>query len=860
MAKNLIGSEKTWGVDILFNILTEYDNIEFFEEFKLENPDCFNTWVKRTDGGGYMFLYLLSEKQKIIINRLNNRDFILANKNGLSYIFDLDIRYNQGHKYFNSSHSKELPTMINDKMFEIYVNLIARNDPIYRNEYDLYVLLNPGEDWRIKIDGLTLPLPQKINTDKLKFYLDKLKPQRFIANSIQPLKKEVKYCEWLDIGAILHYHNVGIEMLDDYSRKAHAEMKEEYDPTLIIARWETYNKRPRTPLTIDILAYWASLDNISIKHDINYMGSIANGKNLLTEKILNLICYEGINAVRVAYLFYYHKNYSEKYVFDSFPLAKYCTFYQRNRYGIYKKDVDDLFLLYKDLTNVLPFLVSTYYDTEFNKIKKMCKRPDLYPNIENSIIIKDLMKHLQHVHKRNLRWLHHYKNKEIVIIKQEHKGSQISTFQLNHNNVCNIVSQLTILYENPNRSSKFNQNKSLIGFENGIFDLRSSRLKTDISGEFINMTTGYDYNASLNTPKARCEIMNMFKTIWPKPEELDYFLASLALCLDGDNKSGRFFVWRGAYSKEKVDVRFKISNFVSYCLGNGTYYQNVDSDYFTKRNNGMDKSRTNLEMSDKRYCKCVFGGEINNGINWNMTNLITNTSNDGITYREKGSENVTYLCTWPLFILSNYLPKVTKNSDLLTNMCTIVDFHSNDPNTNIHSNRLVYNPAWDEKMKTDVWKITFFHILLEYRNRNIDLNILPERFQKNPSNILNLNNQIEAFIQDRLTNNLEVPNGEMWCVQSKVLYAEFKTYMNNKIKIKELKDKNSIIKEQEVTNGIMVPTPKIEGITSPNNFSTYFSQKGYVKKTIKRGSPLYFIGLKLRPIPNLQNNPREVPI
>lgn len=941
------------GNNLLFEIRNINDNIVMFDEYAQENLNFFNTWNKKMVDGGYLFIYLLSDQQNSIINQLSNHDFVSN--------LDADVFHNFLGMYMNIKYKTAIPekiiplsdgamanlprssrcstssrfnsnkfppTEIPNKLFIMYVSLLANKDRLYRNKYRLYTLLNPGEDWRT-IPSMKLQPKSNLVTDAaslmndLLFFLDKLKPNRFIKGAIAQEPASSVNCEWLDISTILCHHNVSITLLDVFYKK--------HDILPISTRDSVinFNNKTRIPLTIDTLVYWASVDDISIRNNINYECQIADGKNLLIKKILNEICYKGINEVLAAYLFYYHKNNSDKYVFDTFSsFAKNHTLYCRNDVGLYKKDMS-FNLLAEDFAIVLTYLIADEYERETDKIKFMRNRPHLYPAIlEHSSFIKDLLNHLQEVNTKNKRWL----NKPIKIIKpivrktkpnkvkSKHGRKNIRNFvikpptpkevfrtkidcnkivnspignkqiqdqlqrkpclnkhinvkdvvgPINIRNKNRIIRQLKTLYTNPSISAEFNKNRSLIAFEDGIYNTLINKLKTEISNEFINETTGYNYKSVLDDEcdykKTRKEIMGMFRLIFPLEHELEYFLGSLALCLEGDKlkkpgvRNRRFFVWTSTNTNQNElmsDYRHRIANFVSNCLGG--YCKRIDSNYFIRTPKNKLSRKGDSEMCDKRYCRCVFGGEINpklaDGVTpskWSMDKLITNTSNGSVTCRERMSplHSFTFKCGWPLFILSNYLPKVTEAREIeqLPRICTIINFPPLMANLNL------YNLDWDDKMKTREWKITLFHILLKYHQRKkIDLNNVPERFKRNMDELV-INKQVECFIKDRLVIQ-KGPINKPWGVCFGLLYEEFKTYTDKKLKeINDVrhtqattnKSSKKVNIQEEIGRVVDDNLLNVNIISCQKDFLEYLISKRFKKYRPNNTCRLYILGFKL---------------
>ena len=873
---NTIVSPLGWAHNrnILVSIPNEGDNInefEAFEDFDYQNRDFFDTWTEKTINGDLNFIYKLSHEQDAIV------DFF-KESNVESIVYQrivLNIKYNQEYscgihivkhdgKILKGGISNIIrPVLMPDDLFKNYVLALRKQkDQVCkekRNWKDLLINAKICEKPEVpEYPKIGHSITNDSTNEKvLRYFLDNLNPCRFFNNR-----------ECIDVGSILHYNNKTVKLFAEYSKKA----GNSHD---VKGQWKKYNKHRSHPLFINTLAYWASLDNPSINSCSKYDKNIAHGQTKLIEYILNSICYKGISRDKAARVFYHYKNYSKKYVFD--PTLN--TFYQLDEEGLYQKDEEHC-LLNNDISTLLTDLVSNYYENRKLEIKQknvIDNKSDKGFEGKRAFVEKSLNE-LQQPFENNMYWLKSRMNITSIVTKLESMYSNSNTKLVSDSDIqkdsnlshvtgpskiikkfrvselsCELkqptvpkpticeqsvvhsqpkipiksdvlkqpnVTELTNVPELSNMSKWTNFEKHLITFENGVYDMLANKLISNISCESNNMTTGYSYCRDLYTDETKNSIMDAFRQIIPDAEELDYVLASLSYCLRGENNSGRFFVWFGGRIKNII------AEFVSLCLGKGTYCQNMDSSYFIKDRNGNGDRplRADSKMVARRHCRCIFTGDIKKDSNWHVSKL-NEITGKGIICRQAGCTDVFYTCFWPLFMLTNNLPKMPKGDTKFIQKCTIIEFPKDDTkglwksgSKNINNKRyfdLINN------MNTDEWKITFFHILIEYYDKHINLNKLPKRFQKDWTKELNNNAQIEMFIKNKLKTQKEpIEEDEKWNISGQELYKEFKKYTLGRIENKD-------------------------PITKQPIFSEYLHNKGFEKKKYGPSQIAYFFGLRL---------------
>ena len=109
----------------------------------------------------------------------------------------------------------------------------------------------------------------------------------------------------------------------------------------------------------------------------------------------------------------------------------------------------------------------------------------------------------------------------------------------------NIITECRTLFYDPLLKSRLNENKSILVFNNGVYDFKEHRFRDGLPEDFMSYTTGTNYikyDANNNYIK---EIDSFFKAVQPEAEMSKFILDNLSLCLTGYIPDEKFHIWTG---------------------------------------------------------------------------------------------------------------------------------------------------------------------------------------------------------------------------------------------------------------------------------------------------------------------------
>ena len=271
----------------------------------------------------------------------------------------------------------------------------------------------------------------------------------------------------------------------------------------------------------------------------------------------------------------------------------------------------------------------------------------------------------------------------------------------------NIITELIELYALQNDGKfleKLDDDPYLLGFENGIYDLKNMEFRSGKPDDFVSLSVKYNF---VDTYSDRIDnIKNYFISIMPEEEDREYLLTLLGSCLIGINSEEIYSIFTGGMRNGKSTL----SNILMLVLGD--YYGDIANTLLTKERPSADKPQPELLEIAKKRLIISSENEGNQKINTGFIKQIT--GNDRVKARALYSNNViTYIPHFKIISLFNDLPEVDKPNDLaFWGRCKCLHFKIKFTDNPVDINEKKINRNLKEEIK--LWKQDCFLLLLEY--------------------------------------------------------------------------------------------------------------------------------------------------
>jgi len=253
-------------------------------------------------------------------------------------------------------------------------------------------------------------------------------------------------------------------------------------------------------------------------------------------------------------------------------------------------------------------------------------------------------------------------------------------------------------------------NPYLLGFNNGVYDLKTHVFRDGQLDDYVSFTTGYDY-APHNAAEIQ-QLLPFINQILPDSAVKDYLLKALSTGLYGKTIQ-QFFVLTGEGSNGKDTL---ISKLFAKTLGTD-YYYNADNTIITEKRKGGGPNVGVASMNKKRFVlysepsknSTLQGGIIKELTGCDSINARGLYSNDTVTHLKSTS-----------FCLCNDIPQIDHIDGGVARRLRVIPFDSlfkteDEIKTYKNTDNIFpINAYYDSDEFRNKFKLTLFHLLIGY--------------------------------------------------------------------------------------------------------------------------------------------------
>lgn len=271
----------------------------------------------------------------------------------------------------------------------------------------------------------------------------------------------------------------------------------------------------------------------------------------------------------------------------------------------------------------------------------------------------------------------------------------------------NVLKEMVSLFKvhDPKFVSKLDSNVDLVGFANGVYDLKKGIFRQGSVNDYITFSTGYEYvEYAPEIPQVK-EIYAFLRQIITDPDVFEYLLKILGRAVSGEPDE-KFFIFTGSGSNAKSTL----IEFLENALGD--YTTGVDASLITqKRALGSSASPDIIRTKGRRlisFAEPEHGDTLNTGV------IKAMSGGDSMVARELYKAPVAFKSQATMVLCCNDLPNVTSMDGGMVRRLRVVEFKSKfcvDPNPD---NPNEFKIQYDVREKLRVWRPYFMSILLHY--------------------------------------------------------------------------------------------------------------------------------------------------
>jgi P4 family phage/plasmid primase-like protien len=343
-----------------------------------------------------------------------------------------------------------------------------------------------------------------------------------------------------------------------------------------------------------------------------------------------------------------------------------------------------------------------------------------------------------------------------------------------------IIRECSSLFYDCKFEDKLDDNPYLIGFDNGVYDLRTGLFRNGCPDDYMSFTTGYDYEVkySQNSPDI-VAIEKFIRSIHPADDLRKYVMCFLASILEGGNTDQKMFFWTGSGSNGKGTL----IDLLDHTFGD--YYGTLPVTLLTVKRKGS--SNATPELADKKGKRVLIMQEPDQDDELNVGFLKELTGQDKIMARALYGQPCYYIPQFTPIVACNKLPKINFDGGI-ERRARVVEHTQKFVDEPTKPNEHPKDPELRGKLKT--WHKPFMWLLLNiyypiYKKYGIDklepacVKLSTQKYKQDSNVYFEFK---EEFIQDSTPTD-RLSKNEMW-----EIFKEWHTNNYNDRKLPSTKD------------------------------------------------------------------------
>jgi P4 family phage/plasmid primase-like protien len=497
-----------------------------------------------------------------------------------------------------------------------------------------------------------------------------------------------------------------------------SKKSDKYDSKSCVKTWNSYKDDRNKKATLKSLIKMVKLDNPHAYYEL----TMTDPNSIMDESYKSGIFTDDT----CSRLFY--SMFPNKFIYD----IDNKDWYSINKYGIYEKEGDENITARKLIKKDLTIFIQSYYEQKTIDLKK------------------DKREYYKDFNKRIEEYLGKVRNKKAVIEEMKNIYGKAKIFE-----------------------KMDNVNNFIFAFDNGVYDLKQNIFRNALPEELVTCTCGYDYDEA--NPKIIKKIHKILNDIFSKKDEKDYVMTTQSLGLEGCNSREEVYIWTGNGRNGKGLIRDLMA------LTLGGYFDNLEIEYLQKTNHQGHANSADPIMARKKNCRYVVTTESEADIKIRIAKLKQLSGNDPLQVRFLNKNSFNFVPKFKLIIQTNHPVEIDGTDTALRARLKYITFRNRFCENPQKDNEKKIDMTLKDKIKTDEYKLAFFHILLDYYNQYIANNRIlatPQTFIDETNSYFQSNNPVDEFIDSCI----KITNNESDKIKSSFLYAMYKNYHDGNVK------------------------------------------------------------------------------
>lgn len=266
-----------------------------------------------------------------------------------------------------------------------------------------------------------------------------------------------------------------------------------------------------------------------------------------------------------------------------------------------------------------------------------------------------------------------------------------------------IIEECQFLFYDKEFLNNLDENRNLICFNNGIYDLEKMIFRDGLPQDYISLCTNTDYKEYDSNDENIKSLNKYFEQVHPNENIRNYVLNLLSSYLSGHIADEKFIIWTGTGANSKS----KLVELFSLCLGD--YSGTLPISLLTQKRSKSGQATPEIAMSKGRRFMVFQEPESDSVIKVGLMKELT--GGDTISARQLFKEPIEFKPQFKLLLTCNILPHIPANDGGTWRRLRVVEFKS----------KFCHNPKKENEFLIDynlsnnfeIWKQSLMSLLIQ---------------------------------------------------------------------------------------------------------------------------------------------------
>jgi len=345
-----------------------------------------------------------------------------------------------------------------------------------------------------------------------------------------------------------------------------------------------------------------------------------------------------------------------------------------------------------------------------------------------------------------------------------------------------IMKECRTLFIDDKFEETLDSRKHLLGFDNGVYDLKMHMFRDGMPDDYILLSTKNNYVKCDSSSPEFAEINEFFEKIFTNKNLRNYVMDVLSCIIDGSITQERFYIFTGQGSNGKSRLLDLIQKSI------GEYYCILPIALLTQKRAASNAAQSELERTKGRRFAVMQEPSENERLNIGLMKELS--GQDRILVRTLYKEPYEFTPQFKMILTCNELPEVPSDDGGTWRRIKVCNFSSRFcEKPDIKKNEFYMDLELSDKFER--WKEVFISMLIE-RHKSInpsnitepcEVRVATESYKQN-------NDIIGQFINENIVIDPEIREPRLAIAK---LYSDFRVWTaTNVVKGKKCPDRNQL--------------------------------------------------------------------